>query len=84
MRESAPRLNVELTEEQDRQLRELIPWGMKKYLFSAIVDEVIEMLKKHGEIAIPMIVSKKLKFLNIIGKVGNETGGFENKYQEHE
>ncbi len=65
-RDNAPRLNVEITEEQDAALRKLIPWGMKHHLFSAIVDELIEVLKEHGEIAITAITCKKVKFIDIL------------------
>lgn len=66
VRDNAPRLNVEITEEQDKALRELIPWGMKHHLFSAIVDEVIEVLKEHGEVAITAIACKKVRFIDIL------------------
>lgn len=65
-RENAPRLNIELTEEQDELLRKLIPWGLKRHLFSAIIDEVIEVLKEHGEIAITAIACKKVKFIDVL------------------
>jgi hypothetical protein len=65
-RDNAPRLNVEITEEQDKALRDLIPWGMKHHLFSAIIDEVIEVLKEHGEIAITAIACKKVKFIDVL------------------
>ncbi|MDI6785083.1 MAG: hypothetical protein QMD92_00080 [bacterium] len=65
-RENPPRLNVEITEKQDEALRRLIPWGLKHHLFSAIVDELIELLNEHGELAITMITCKKIKFLSML------------------
>jgi len=67
-RDNAPRLNVEISEEQDKALRDLIPWGMKHHLFSAIIDEVIEVLKEHGEIAITAISCKKIRFMDMLRK----------------
>lgn len=69
-RENAPRLNVELTEEQDAALRKLIPWGMKHHLFSAVVDELIDIIKEHGEMAITAISCKKVRFIDIMKKRG--------------
>ena len=66
IRDNAPRLNVEITEEQDKALRDLIPWGMKHHLFSAIIDEVIDVLKEHGEIAITAISCKKVRFIDML------------------
>ena len=67
-RDNAPRLNIEISEEQDKALRELIPWGMKHHLFSAIIDEVIVLLREHGEIAITAIACKKVRFIEILSK----------------
>ena len=68
IRDNAARLNIEITEEQDRALRELIPWGMKRHLFGAIIDEVIVLLREHGEIAITAIACKKVRFIEILSK----------------
>ncbi len=56
-----PRLSIELTEEQNQELIRLIPWGAKNPLFSAIVDDVIELLQKNGPIIIAMVLTKKLR-----------------------
>jgi hypothetical protein len=66
IRDNMPRLNVEITEEQDEALRKLIPWGMKHHLFSAIIDELIEVIKEHGEMAITAISCKKVKFIEVL------------------
>lgn len=66
MRDNPPRLNVDISEEQDKALRDLIPWGQKHHLFSAIVDELIEVIKEHGEMAISAIVCKKIKLIDIM------------------
>lgn len=39
-----PRLSVEIREDQYHKLEQLIPWGMQKPLFEAIVDDLIAML----------------------------------------
>lgn len=65
-RDNAPRLNVEITEEQDAALRKLIPWGMKHHLFSAIIDELIEVIEEHGEMAITAIACGKVHFIDIM------------------
>ena len=56
-----PRLSIEITEEQNRDLIRLIPWGAKNPLFSAIVDDVIELLKTNGPMIIAMVLTKKLR-----------------------
>ena len=59
--EQRPRLSIEITEEQNLALQRLIPWGVKNSLFGMIVDDLISMLEKHGEIVLAAIFSRKLK-----------------------
>lgn len=66
VRDNPPRLNVEITEEQDAALRKLIPWGMKHHLFSAIIDELITVIEEHGEIAISAIACGKVRFIDVM------------------
>lgn len=61
-----PRLNVDITEEQDSKLRKLIPWGIKHQLFSVIIDELIAILEEHGEMAIGAVLAKRISVLDII------------------
>lgn len=41
------RLSIEITEEQNKKLAEHIPWGLKKAIFSVMIDMVIEKLELH-------------------------------------
>lgn len=59
--ESPPRLSVEITEEQRSELVRLIPWGVKSQLFSIIVDDIIRLLRKHGESFLAAVLTRKLK-----------------------
>ena len=56
-----PRLSIEITEEQNRKLKQLIPWGVKNQLFQVIVDDVIELIEKNGEIVIAAMLARKLR-----------------------
>jgi len=57
-----PRLSVEITQEQFDALIKYIPWGIKKKLFSVIVDDLIEMLKVDPSRVIGLVVSGRAKF----------------------
>lgn len=59
--EYRPRLTIDISEDQANALRDLIPWGLRRELFSLIVDDVISMVREHGELAIAIIISKKLR-----------------------
>ena len=56
-----PRLSVEITDEQARQLRDLIPWGSRKQLFNIIVEDVIRLLRAHGTTFIAAVLARQLK-----------------------
>ena len=61
-----PRLSVEITDEQARQLRDLIPWGSRKQLFSIIVEDVIRLLRLHGTTYIAAVLARQLKLEDYI------------------
>ena len=61
-----PRLSIELTEQQANELRDLVPWGLKNSLFQIIVDDVIELIKKHGQIFVAALLDRKIKLNKIV------------------
>ena len=64
--EYRPKLSILLTDEQRQKLNRLLPWGSGTLLFSAIVDELIEVLEEYGHAAIGLIVSKRACMLDLI------------------
>jgi len=56
-----PRLTVEISEEQAEKLSNYIPWGIRKALFQAIVDDIIDNIEQHGEIFLAAILSRTVK-----------------------
>ena len=55
-----PRLSIEITDEQSKKLKQLIPWGVKNELFSTIIDDVIKLIEENGEIVIAAMLTRKL------------------------
>ena len=56
-----PRLSIEITGEQHKELQRLIPWGLQRQVFSPIVDDVIRLVKKHGQVFIAAVLEKDIK-----------------------
>lgn len=52
-----PRLSVEISSEQFEELKDLIPWGLRRQLFETIVNDVIRLTKKHGQHFIAAILT---------------------------
>ena len=55
-----PRLSVELTPEQYQKLSNLMPWGIQRHIFAAIVDDLIDLVESQGEMALAAILAKSI------------------------
>lgn len=55
-----PRLSIELTEEQYLSLQRNLSHGEGRALFSAIVDDLINLMEEHGNMVVAVIAGKKL------------------------
>lgn len=66
-RAAAPRLNVELREDQFDALRALLPHGHRKQVFQAIIDDLIEFLgaAKNREELIAAIVVRMIRMSDV-------------------
>lgn len=77
MNEYRPRLSVDLTEEQYKGLSR-IPWGLQRALFSAIIDDLNDLMDKGlAEQLVSAIVAGLIKpreLIQTIGKVNNGGG----------
>lgn len=57
-----PRFTFEITEEQKRKADLLLSThGIRKALFSIILDDVLDLLEEYGGMAIGLILEKKIK-----------------------
>ena len=61
-----PRLSIDLGDERFKKLQDLVPWGVKTQLFLVIIDDLIDVLEKHGPMAVGAILSKKVKLVDIL------------------
>jgi len=57
-----PRFSFEITSEQkERADRLLETYGLRRALFSIILDDVLDLIEDYGGVAIGMIISGKIK-----------------------
>ena len=67
-----PRFSFEITEEQKgRADKILVTYGLRKAIFGAILDDVLDMIEEYGGVAIGVMMSGKLKPRNIIPTMHN-------------
>jgi hypothetical protein len=55
---TVPRLNVEISTEQEIRLNKLIPWGMRKPVMSYVLDWLLDAIEKNPELVIDAIITK--------------------------
>lgn len=73
--EYRPRLNVDITPEQDALLRRYLEHGVKGPLFRCLIDDLLEMLVQNPELIIGLVLSRKLRLQGIIKGWKEEPSG---------
>lgn len=62
-----PRFLFEISEEQKQRADKLIAqYGLRKAIFSPILDDVLDMIEEYGGVAIGVIMSGRVKPRDII------------------
>ncbi len=65
--EYKPRFSFEITEEQKTRSDRLIDvYGIRKSLFSVILDDVLDLIEKHGHVVTGIILDGQAKPREII------------------
>ena len=54
------RLNVEITEEQAKSLKKLLPHGIRARIFRQLVDQIIELISRGKSYAIGALLDGKI------------------------
>jgi hypothetical protein len=60
------RVTIEVTEEQMFKLQRYIPWGIRRMLFSTIIDDLLEVIEKSekGPELLGAILSKSIRIFH--------------------
>jgi len=65
--EYRPRFSFEISEEQQKRISVVLnTYGLKKTIFSIILDDLLDMIEKHGNIVVGVILDKQLKPREVI------------------
>ena len=68
--ETKPRFSFEITESQRmRCIKHLGNYGIRKAIFSKILDDVLDMVENHGGMALGILMSEKVKPREIISSM---------------
>jgi hypothetical protein len=72
--EYKPRFGFEITEEQQRRANTAFPtYGLRKAIFSIILDEVMDIIETYGGPAIGILLTGKAKPSDIIPTMNKAT-----------
>ena len=78
-----PRVGFDITEEQDAQLKRLIPWGLKSILFQTMTEDLIAVLSSNQDkigIIISALITKQIRFsevMQLTRKMQDDNNGLE-------
>ena len=65
--EYKPRFSIEISEEQKARADSLIVvYGIRKSLFSIVLDDVLDLIESHGNAAVGIILDGQVKPRNIL------------------
>ncbi len=61
-----PRLSIEISEEQQQALQSRLHHGEGKAVFTAIIDDLVNLIDEHGNLVVALIAGRKVKPREII------------------
>ena len=62
-----PRFSFEISEEQQTRANKLLSvYGLRKAIFSKLLDEVLDLVEKGGPMAVGAILSDSISFSDVI------------------
>ncbi len=69
-----PRIGIEVTQSQFDKMQKYIPWGLRRLLFSAIIDDLIDVIEKtgRGPDLIGAIIAREIGLKLLIKELKNE------------
>jgi len=62
-----PRFSFEITEEQQQRANRLLStYGLRKSVFSVVLDDVLDLIEKHGQVIVGIILDGATKPREIV------------------
>jgi hypothetical protein len=62
-----PRFSFEITEEQQLRASQLLSThGIRKAIFSVLLDEVLNMIQEHGQMVVGVLLDESVKAREIV------------------
>lgn len=68
-----PRLSVEIDETLQKRFQDIVPWGLRSQLMTVLLEDVLDMIEKEGDLVTALIIKRKLHAKDIL-KGGEKNG----------
>jgi len=64
--EYTPRLSVEISEETHIRMQNRIPWGLKSKVMVILLEDLLDLIEKHGDIVLAAIINRTISSQQVI------------------
>uniref|UniRef100_A0A6M3JD02 Uncharacterized protein n=1 Tax=viral metagenome TaxID=1070528 RepID=A0A6M3JD02_9ZZZZ len=61
-----PRLSVEISEETYLRMQNRIPWGLKSKIMVILLEDLLDLIEKHGNIVLAAIIDRTISSQQVI------------------
>lgn len=70
-----PRLTIEVTEETATRFANAIPWGLRSKVMSLVIEDLLELIEREGDIVTTALLNRAIKAEHIIKEIPKERRG---------
>lgn len=60
------RLTVDIGEDLHKRVQDLVPWGLRGQLFTVLLEDVLNLIEKEGDIVTALIINRKLQTKSLL------------------
>ncbi len=64
--EYVPRLSVEISSETFLRMQNRIPWGLRSKVMAILLEDLLDLIEKHGDIVLAAIINRTITSQHII------------------
>lgn len=61
-----PRLSVDIGEDLQKRFQNTVPWGLRSQLITVLLEDVLDMIEKDGDIVTALIIKRRLHAKDVL------------------
>ena len=70
-----PRLTIEVSEDLATRFSDAIPWGLRSKVMALIIEDLLDMIEKEGNLVIVALLNRVIKAEHVIKDIPKEGRG---------